>query len=200
MKTACPSPELLVAHLDGGLAAAERDEIEQHLRACASCVQFVRRAMHRLRLDAELDAAVPDGLAAVVRPVAVPEPPAAARRATVLPFPTRNETATAAPAERGFRYRVFVPAALAAMAVLVIATGPPESVRSLFGGRPPAEVRKLRIVAPVAEVLDARGLHGRALAELRKGAEVEILGGDEHWYRVRLADGRKGWIDKRSFQ
>ena len=40
----------------------------------------------------------------------------------------------------------------------------------------------------------APGTSARIVAVLRKGTRVEVLEERNQWYRVKLADGREGWI------
>ena len=40
----------------------------------------------------------------------------------------------------------------------------------------------------------APGTSGRIVAVLRKGTRVDVLEARNQWYRVRLADGREGWV------
>jgi N-acetylmuramoyl-L-alanine amidase len=38
------------------------------------------------------------------------------------------------------------------------------------------------------------GRRGRILAVLKRGTRVEVLEEKDDWFRVRLEDGREGWI------
>jgi uncharacterized protein YgiM (DUF1202 family) len=90
--------------------------------------------------------------------------------------PPRGEDATAAQA---------VPAP--APAAPAPEADPPEQT-------PMESARALYIKASLANFREAPGTSGRILAVLRKGTRVDVLEARNQWYRVRLADGREGWV------
>jgi uncharacterized protein YgiM (DUF1202 family) len=59
---------------------------------------------------------------------------------------------------------------------------------------PMESARALYIKTMLANFREAPGTTGRILAVLRKGTRVDVLEARNQWYRVRLADGREGWV------
>ena len=57
------------------------------------------------------------------------------------------------------------------------------------------QVTRVLVIRPAqANFRAAPGTNGRIVAVLRKGTRVEVLEARNQWYRVKLADGREGWI------
>ncbi len=54
--------------------------------------------------------------------------------------------------------------------------------------------RAVFIKTSLANFRAAPGTSGRIVAVLRKGTRVDVLEARNQWYRVRLADGREGWV------
>jgi uncharacterized protein YgiM (DUF1202 family) len=100
--------------------------------------------------------------------------PAAPAPTPAAPAPAPQAPAPAAPAP--------APAAPAATPPAPPAQAPMESARALF------------IKTSLANFREAPGTRGRILAVLRKGTRVDVLEARNQWYRVRLADGREGWV------
>lgn len=196
MSSKCPTCEYLVAYLEDDISPRERLDIDQHLQSCRDCVQFVRRALHRIRVAGTTGEAVPEQVRLAIRPVTVPldtsHPAGAApqvKRPSLLDW-FRQLLDT-------FRAPLLIPIAAAAVALLVVARGPLFTNGSATRG-PGAQV--LQVTALEAELLEQPGLHGRTLASVRRGGTVTILGEQGAWFRVRLENGTEGWIDQHSFE
>ena len=59
----------------------------------------------------------------------------------------------------------------------------------------PARVIGTRYVkAPTANLRDAAGTMGKVLVIIRRGSKLEVLETKAGWHRVRLTDGKEGWI------
>jgi uncharacterized protein YgiM (DUF1202 family) len=101
---------------------------------------------------------------------------AAAQPAAPAPTPAAPAPAPQAPAP-----------APAAPAPTPPAPAPPEQA-------PMESARALFIKTSLANFREAPGTRGRILAVLRKGTRVDVLEARSQWYRVRLADGREGWV------
>ena len=57
------------------------------------------------------------------------------------------------------------------------------------------QVPRVLVIRPAqANFRAAPGTSARIVAVLRKGTRVEVLEARNQWYRVKLADGREGWI------
>ena len=63
-------------------------------------------------------------------------------------------------------------------------------------GPPPApELKRTLYIKPAqANFREGPGVTARILAVLKKGTRLEVLEEENHWYRVKLADGREGWV------
>jgi uncharacterized protein YgiM (DUF1202 family) len=102
-------------------------------------------------------------------------PPASAATAQAQPAPAPMPAPTPAP-----------PPAPAAPA------GPPPGQEPVTAA--PQATRALFIRRARANFRATPGTNGRIVAVLRKGTRVEVLEARNQWYRVKLADGREGWI------
>ena len=74
----------------------------------------------------------------------------------------------------------------------VASAGPPPGQEPVTAA--PQATRVLFIRPAQANFRAAPGANGRIVAVLRKGTRVEVLEARNQWYRVKLADGREGWI------
>ena len=98
--------------------------------------------------------------------------------------------------------RVFVPAAVATGALLVIAVqeyrsapmAPPEQSRAIAGDA------HLRVTAATAVVRGQPSGQGEVIATVRRGAALAVTGQEHSWYRVVLPDKRSGWIAREAFE
>lgn len=104
--------------------------------------------------------------------------PAAPAPAPAAPAPASQAPAPAVPAP--------APAAPAPTPPAP-APAPPEQA-------PMESARALFIKTALANFREAPGTNARILAVLRKGTRVDVLEARNQWYRVRLADGREGWV------
>jgi len=115
-------------------------------------------------------------------PAKPPEAPAAPAAPTAAPPPAAPAvTAPPAPASPP-------PAPAVAPPVTAPAT-PPAPEQS-----PVEAVRVLFIKTSFANFRAAPGTGGKILAVLRQGTRVEVIETRDQWHRVRLADGREGWV------
>jgi N-acetylmuramoyl-L-alanine amidase len=61
-------------------------------------------------------------------------------------------------------------------------------------GQAAVPVRTLFIRPAQSNFRAGPGTSARILAVLRKGTRIEVLEARDQWYRVKLADGREGWV------
>jgi len=62
---------------------------------------------------------------------------------------------------------------------------------------PPAPARVIGtryVKAPTANLRDAAGTMGKVLVIIRRGTKLEVVDTKAGWHRVRLTDGKEGWI------
>jgi len=208
--TGCPNDEVLAAALTTGVGADEQQQLDAHLDTCDRCLDAIGAAMRRLRIADEIPAAVPDALRRRAA-VAASEPVPALLPGPHHPSPPRPAPARLAaggPAARrstGARERVaallrpplMLPAALAAAAVLVIATQnwmtsdvPRPLTRSIN------VQQHARITATEAAVRRQPSGHAEVVATVTRGTLVDISGEERDWSHVTLADGTEGWVDQ----
>jgi hypothetical protein len=215
---ACPGDELLIAYLTASSALAalpsalsdiERSRIEEHLQTCGSCVQALAMMQRRLGVTAEIPAPVPGAVAELL---GVTTPQLAADGAAVAP-PQHSGLSTQHSRVGWFgsirdrlsavlRLPVLVPAAVAAVAVLVVAVQQswrrpalqPEMSRVL------ERHERLRVTAEEALVRTQPAFRQPVVATLRRGTSVKVIGEEGDWYRVVLADGKQGWMERRAFE
>jgi len=50
------------------------------------------------------------------------------------------------------------------------------------------------VKAPTANLRDAAGTMGKVLVIIRRGTKLEVVDTKAGWHRVRLTDGKEGWI------
>jgi anti-sigma factor RsiW len=184
-----PTPEDLVAYVTG---AAADGAIEEHLLSCAACVESVAIMHSRLRVGAPAAVAVPAALLERVRPR--PSSPGKGSR--------RWRAAVGAGVSAARRLPVLMPLSFAAGALLAL------MVQQLWpdGGVPHPVTRSVttrRALAVTASEGQLRSEpHPRAaiIATLNRGTMTEVLTEYRDWYRVRLADGSEGWIERHAFE
>jgi len=70
--------------------------------------------------------------------------------------------------------------------------GPPAGQESAAQARPASKAAVIKTAQ--ANFRAGPGTSAKIVAVLRKGTRVEVLEERDHWYRVKLADGREGWI------
>jgi len=192
----CPSDEWLVAFLTGGLNVAERQQVDRHLQRCDQCVESLMIAHRRLRIASEVPAPIPAGVRQRTEPAptgrTAPSPPAVRRPAGV----SRLLGWLAS----GRRLPVLVPIAVAAGALLVIATQQTWEPRPRDRTRALPMSQTLRVTATAAAVRRQPTLRADVLATLHRGAAVEIRGEERDWYRIALPGGAEGWVDRSAFE
>ncbi|MCI0548771.1 MAG: SH3 domain-containing protein [Candidatus Rokubacteria bacterium] len=60
---------------------------------------------------------------------------------------------------------------------------------------PPAPARRVvQIKTDQANLRESPGTRGKVIRVLRKGTKLTVLEAREQWFRVRLDDGREGWV------
>lgn len=197
----CPNDEWLVAFLiaeqpslaEPGAARVslpEHDAIAAHVRGCDRCVAELRIARDRMRLAFEVDAPVP---AAVLGRATHPVGSA--------PAVSAGEVSWWRGLVERIRLPLLVPVAAAAALLLIVGmpqrqpVSAPEELTRAVSLRQPARVTAARAtlhVAPQSASL--------AVAGLERGANVFLLAEQEGWYRIELADGETGWMEKSAFE
>jgi hypothetical protein len=204
----CPTEETLAAYLAAsgslppeltrgwGRTAFSDEEmraLSAHVGACDRCVDELRTATRRLSLAAEIPVAVPAQVAA--RAAAAAAQPAAAA-------PSRSGARLADLRERlkaVVRMPILVPMALAALALIVIVprlqTAPDSELTRAVELRQAA-----RITADSAAVRQQPTAEAAVIATLNRGDSTVLVAQDGDWYRVALADGGEGWIERRAFE
>jgi hypothetical protein len=96
------------------------------------------------------------------------------------------------------RFPVLVPVAVAAVAVLVVMTheswspAPGELTRS-------TQIhQRLRVTAPEAVLRAQPSRKEPTIAILKRGTDVEIVGGRGEWLQVHV-EGKEGWMERQAF-
>ncbi len=102
------------------------------------------------------------------------------------PSPTPAPAAQAAPAPP--------PPSPAPAPAAAAPPGPAPAAAPAPAAQPPAVPRAMVISAVRANFRAGPGTSAKIVAVLRKGTRVEVLEERDQWYRVKLADGREGWI------
>lgn len=190
----CPSPESLLAYLTTTEATALA--LDAHIDGCEHCVATLQRLQRSVALIPEIPVLVPARLrerATGQTPLAAPRPAPAA------PIRSLWERLLS-----GLRYPVLAPAAFATGILLyVVAQQVP-----LTPGLPPAGIRAVsqpgpvtrRVTAPEAWVYSEPSPRSALVAKLARGNAVDVSSEERGWYRVVLADGRTGWVERKSLQ
>jgi anti-sigma factor RsiW len=197
-----PSDELLVGYLSGTLDDRERIEVEAHLRSCDDCMRTLPMMQHHLSIINELAVPIPE----TVRQQAVPAPESAPapRPLTCEPrspvrsvrpwFASLIEWVSAA-----LRPMVLVPVAIAALALFVVVN------REAWFSPAPGELtrstqlhQRLRVTAPEAMLRAQPSQKEQAIAVLKRGTDVEIVGSRGEWLQVHV-EGKEGWVERRAF-
>ena len=193
-----PSDEWLIAYLTTGLSGHERQGVEVHVRACDVCVGTLATMQRRLSWGPEVGAPVPATL--VARATAgVPTSPAAG--------PIRAPWG-AALLER-LRHLVplpiLVPVAVAATAIVVLTSHSDITSRAPHPQSRAVEMQQALPVTALEAAVWPRpeppGTAGdRAIATVRRGTKLLVVGESGEWYRVTLPDGRNGWVERHAFE
>jgi hypothetical protein len=207
---ACPNSETLTAYLaasdslpaelaSGWRADAidddEKRRVAAHLAVCDRCVEDLVTAQRRLSRAAEVPLAVPADVAAR----------AAAAMASTPAAVLRDRNAWIGNARRwlseALRLPVLVPALAALTLVLVFAPRPqssPSAPRELSRAVPMRQAA--RVTAVAASVRTERSPGSEIIANLRRGDSIVLVGEQDGWYRISLADGSEGWIERTAFE
>ncbi len=208
-ETECPTQEMLAALLaaTGALPSeltgdwsrtitgdAEMQRLSSHVATCNHCIGELRAATYRLTLASEIPLPVPADIAA--RALADDRPhrrPAVAERAGA--FAGLRDWLVAS-----IRLPVLVPAAIAALALIVVVPRlqtPDESNEALSRA---VELRQVaRVTVDTAAVHAERDQTSGVIMTLNRGDRAVLVGEQGDWYRVALADGSQGWIERRAF-
>jgi uncharacterized protein YgiM (DUF1202 family) len=96
------------------------------------------------------------------------------------------------------------PVLLASLLLIVCAcAAPPVPTAPPEAAPPPPPVAEEAVIGTVqvnASALNVRSepsTDAEVLAQVKRGTRLDVLAADESWTRVRLADGRKGWVASR---
>ena len=184
-----PTPEDLVAYVTG---AAVDGAIEEHLLSCAACVESVALMHSRLRVGAV---------------AAVPVPSTLQERVSSLPSrPSKRSRHWRAAVRVGLsaarRLPVLMPMSFAAGALLALMVQQlwPEGSVPHPVTRSVATRRVLAVTAPAGQLRSEPHPRSAIIATLNRGTTIEVLAEYRDWYRVRLADGSEGWVERRAFE
>lgn len=184
-----PTPEDLVAYVTG---AAADGAIEEHLLSCVACVESVAIMHSRLRVGALAAAPVPSALQERIR--SWPSRPGKSAQ--------RWRAAVGAGLSATRRLPVLMPLSFAAGALLALMVqqlwpegGVPHPVTRSVATR-----RVLAVTAPEGQLRSEPHPRSAIIATLNRGTEIEVLAEYRDWYRVRLADGSGGWVERRAFE
>ena len=198
----CVGEERLIIYATGAVSGPERANLAAHLVTCDTCIAALALLHRRLGAAALVDTPVPldiqqrarKALEAAVRDMApVPERPAADPRRIVLLRRLRQR----------MRLPILVPAALAAGALLMVATRPPTTEQSGQGERSRAvapDAVKLRVTAVEATVRSRPSMQSEVVATVHRGTVAEITGEERDWYEVRIDGGHPGWVEREAFE
>lgn len=206
---ACPSAETLAAFLATArslpaelatdwqhdlVSADEQRAVTAHIATCDQCVEELRTAHRRLLLAAEIPIAVPPAIAARVTALAPENPPATAGLAAWI-VGLRDRLGAA------LRLPVLVPAAAAIALLVVFAPRPESSTPTSREMSRSVDLRQpARVTVESAAVRAERRTDAETIATLPRGARVDLLREDDGWFRVALADGTEGWIERIAFE
>jgi hypothetical protein len=173
----------------------EMQALSTHVTACDHCVEDLRTASRRLALAADMPVPVPSEIVArVLAGATAQRQPVAAEHNSWLAEVGQRLAAM-------IRMPVLVPAAVAALALIVIVprlqtpTGSQEELSRAVELRQPA-----RVTADIAVVRAARSGDAAVLVTLARGDRAILTAEEDGWYRVALADGAEGWVERRAFE
>jgi hypothetical protein len=197
LQSSHPNDEWLVAYLTTSLSDTERHGIDTHLHSCDLCVAALSMMQRRLSIAADIPTAVPASVSARVAGMTL-KPAAESFR----PHPLAWLSALLDRVSTVIRFPVLVPAAVAAVALLVVVT------QSSWMNPLPQQERSrsinmreiLRVTASEAFVRGEPTVHTAVLATLKRGARVEVVGEEGEWYQVVLPDGKEGWMERNAFE
>jgi len=203
----CAGEERLVLYASGGLRGDERTAIAAHVGGCDPCVGAMVQLHRRLRALPDVATPIPAALAQralAVLPAAMQELAPTARRGAAVAV-----AATPGVFERlrdWLRLPVLAPLAAAAAALTLVVLAPrpgaqPGATDSLERSRAlPAAATRLRVTAADASVYQRPSGQAAVVAQVRRGAMVEVAGEERGWYEVRLDGGTSGWVGREAFE
>ena len=189
-------PELTQGWDRAAFSEAELQALTAHVDACDRCVEELQTASRRLALTAEMPIVVPADVAARTAIVAQQRKTESTPRGFSVWI-----------AELGERFKdaismpVLVPVAIAALALIVIvprwqsSTAPDAELSRAVDMRQSA-----RVTADSAVVRKEPTADGAVVTTLKRGEHTVLVAQQGDWYRVALADGGEGWIERRAFE
>jgi anti-sigma factor RsiW len=199
----CIDEETLILYMISPVSGDRRRRVDAHLGGCDACV--IRLAQLHRRFQRVSDVEVPV--------------PAAVRERARAAFETNlGELAAASTGlvreakpwreriEQRFsfwlRLPVLVPVSVAAGALLMVSL----QETGLMTASPPGLTRavqreaQLRVTAVEGRVHRQPSRRAEVVAIVPRGESLEVDGIERDWYRVTLADGRIGWIERDAFE
>jgi anti-sigma factor RsiW len=195
----CPGAETLVAYLTDALDAEARGAAEQHLNECDACLTALPLMRHSLARGAAAALSVPKSVQRRAMAAFGDAPAVALGHSWTRGVRQLLATARAALPSL-VRIPVLVPIAVAAVAVLMIATqhdrlGVPGGMsRSLH------VVQQRRVTAMQALVRAQPSSHAAVVGTLHRGDRVEVRDEERVWLRVALGNGTEGWVERDAFK
>lgn len=210
VEATCPTPETLTAFLAAsgalpsevaegwpraGVTDAEMQALSTHVAGCDRCVEDLRTASRRLALTAEMALPVPAEVVARAGSLTGPQAETVAADRTGWLSDLREWMAAA------IRMPVLVPAALAALALIVVVprlqtTPAPQEELSRA-----VELRQAaRVTADSVAIRAGRSTDATVIETLVRGDRAILTAEEDGWYRVALADGAEGWVERSAFE
>jgi uncharacterized protein YgiM (DUF1202 family) len=71
---------------------------------------------------------------------------------------------------------------------------PPPPALAVVAPPAPAPKEKLAIKTSLANLREAPGNKAKIIGVLKQGTRLEVLEERDQWFRVRVEDGREGWV------
>ncbi len=196
--SSCTGEEDLIVYLMGELGSVESASTEAHLSGCDACVYRLSLLRKRLRVEANVERAVPSAVRQRVSDLIASGTPAEAG-GFAAPAPTWLHRIRDS-LDRALRLPVLVPAAVAAGALMVIGVQTQDAGSGSSGVRAVQQVSVLRVTDGRALVRQSPRANGAVVGEVRRGDEIEVAGEERDWYRVLLAGGVMGWVEREAFE
>lgn len=190
----CPTPETLLAYLTDEVPSPERTRIDVHLDGCDHCLELTVTGHARLS-HGSIGEPVPSVLS---QPTAAVPPQNAAGPAGASPSSPRRPTPVVRRLPVPPTRWLVAPLALAAGVALMLVS--PNFYRNADAPqtRGVMDLTSVKVTAHQADVRSDPSLHATVVAQLTRGAVVEVAAQEREWYRVRLASGGLGWIEQRA--
>jgi hypothetical protein len=182
---------------DTVLSDEELRALATHVDACDRCIEELRVASRRLTLATEMAVEVPAAVAARAA-IAAGMPSKVAAKTSVAGgwFAELRERLAAA-----VTMPVLVPVALAALALIVIVPRLQNpTVRDGELSRAVELRQPARVTVDSAAVRKEPAGDAVVVTTLVRGDRTVLVAQQGDWYRVALADGGEGWIERRAFE